>query len=450
MKVCVIGTGYVGLVTGTCLAEMGNEVICVDNNAEKIRLLQEGAVPIYEPGLEELIRTNTQDGRLRFTTNLGMAVRQSLICIIAVGTPEGKAGSADLSAVFAVAQEIATYMDDYKVIVTKSTVPVGTAKQLKALIAQHTPHEFSVVSNPEFLKQGAAVDDFLKPDRVVIGTDNPRASDIMSELYSPFLRTGNPILIMDIPSAEMTKYVANAFLATKISFINEMSNLCEQVGADIDQVRNGIATDNRIGNQFLFPGLGYGGSCFPKDVKALIRTARDVNCHSTLLEAVDRINQEQRNTFIQKILAHYQGSVEGKIFGVWGLAFKPKTDDMRDAPSITIIEALQAAGAQVQAFDPKAIETAKRLFGSKVTYSKTRYEALDNADALLLLTEWPEFRRPDFETMKSRMRGRTIFDGRNQYDPQRMQERGFHYVCMGRNTESPQGKGMPATVLVNQ
>ena len=432
MKVCVVGTGYVGLVAGTCLAEMGNDVVCVDNNPAKVEALQQGHVPIYEPGLEELIRSNTKEGRLSFTANLSEAVSSALICIIAVGTPEREDGSADLSAVYAVARQIASVMDGYRVIVTKSTVPVGTADAIRAIVAETTQHEFSIVSNPEFLKQGAAVDDFLKPDRVVIGADSQRAFDIMRELYGPFLRTGNPIINMDSKSAEMTKYAANAFLATKISFINEMSTLCEKVGADISMVRTGISTDSRIGAQFLFPGLGYGGSCFPKDVKALIKTGQDNGHPMHILNAVDSKNDQQRQDFIDNVLAYFDGDVAGKTFALWGLAFKPRTDDLREAPSKTIIETLLAKGAKVKAFDPKAAMTARQIFGNSITYSENSYDALENADALLLVTEWNEFRRPDFEKMKKLMKRAVIFDGRNQYEVERMGRRGFEYYCIGR------------------
>jgi UDPglucose 6-dehydrogenase len=432
VKVCVVGTGYVGLVAGTCLAEMGNDVICVDNNPAKIDSLKQGHVPIYEPGLEELIRSNTKEERLFFTTDLDDAVSKSLICIIAVGTPEKEDGSADLTAVFNVARQIAKAMDGYRVIVTKSTVPVGTADQIRAIVAEATSHEFAIVSNPEFLKQGAAVDDFLKPDRVVIGADNQRAFDIMRELYAPFLRTGNPIINMDIKSAEMTKYAANAFLATKISFINEMSSLCEKVGADISMVRTGISTDSRIGAQFLFPGLGYGGSCFPKDVKALIKTGQENGHPMHILEAVDSKNDQQRLDFIEKILTYFEGDLKGKTFALWGLAFKPRTDDMREAPSKTIIETLLAKGAIIKAFDPKAAMTARQIFGNRITYCETSYEALTGADALLLVTEWNEFRRPDFDKMKKLMKRPLIFDGRNQYEIERMGRRGFEYFCVGR------------------
>jgi UDPglucose 6-dehydrogenase len=437
MKVCVVGTGYVGLVTGTCLAEMGNDVVCVDNNTDKIQSLKDGRIPIYEPGLEELVKSNTAEGRLTFTTDLPRAVKQSQICFIAVGTPQGEDGSADLTYVLEVAKAIAQAMDSYKVIVTKSTVPVGTADKVRALVAQTTSQPFSVVSNPEFLKQGAAVDDFLKPDRVVVGADDNRAADMMRELYSPFLRTGNPIILMDIRSAEMTKYAANAFLATKISFINEMSNLCEMVGADINNVRTGISTDSRIGSQFLFPGVGYGGSCFPKDVKALVKTAQDANYNLTILEAVDAVNKYQRQHFLAKVFAAFNNDMAGKTIGIWGLAFKPRTDDMREAPAQTIIEALLAKGAKVQAFDPKAYPLAKQILGDKIRYCDNAYQVAENADALLLVTEWNEFRRPDFDKVRQLMNRPLIFDGRNQYDPERMLERGFEYHCMGRAPVMP-------------
>lgn len=438
MKVCMIGTGYVGLVTGAGLAEMGNDVICVDTDVAKIERLHKGEVPIYEPGLEDLIETNYREGRLQFTTDLVSAVQASQICMIAVGTPQDEDGSADLSYVFAVAEGIAKAMNGFKVIATKSTVPVGTADQIRKIIGKGTDHPFAVVSNPEFLKQGAAVDDFLKPDRVVIGTDNERAAEIMRELYGPFLRTGNPVIFMDIRSAEMTKYVANAFLATKISFINEMANLCEQVGADIGEVRVGIASDSRIGSQFLFPGIGYGGSCFPKDVKALIRTAEDHHYTPGLLKQVDSINQNQRQMFLSKILNHFNGDVSGRTFGLWGLSFKPRTDDMREAPARTLVEGLLARGAKVQAFDPKAMNAARHIFGDKIEYAASAYEAIEGADALLLVTEWNEFRRPDFDRVKALLKQPVIFDGRNQYDAKRMAERGFYYMSIGKNPLPPQ------------
>lgn len=437
MKVCIIGTGYVGLVTGAGLAEMGNDIICVDKDQTKITELQQGNVPIYEPGLQDLLEANIREGRIRFTLDLHQAVQASQICMIAVGTPQDEAGSADLSYVLEAAKGIAQAIqkdtgNTYKVIATKSTVPVGTAEKIKAIVAEITDKPFAVVSNPEFLKQGAAVEDFLKPDRVVIGTDDEQASEMMRELYSPFLRTGNPVIFMDVRSAEMTKYVANAFLATKISFINEMANLCEKVGADIGQVRVGIASDSRIGPQFLFPGVGYGGSCFPKDVRALIQTAQSFGFTTDILKQVDAVNNQQREYFLEKILTYFNGDIQGKIFGIWGLSFKARTDDMREAPSVTIIEALLNQGAIVKAFDPKALHTAKTIFKDKIIYAETAYDAIGNADALVLLTEWNEFRRPDFDRVKTLLKTPVIFDGRNQYDAARMASRGFYYMSVGR------------------
>ena len=432
MKICVIGTGYVGLVVGTCLAEMGNDVICVDNNEEKLANLRNGIVPIYEPGLEELIKVNVAEDRLSFSSDLKTAVEKSLVCFIAVGTPQGEDGSADLQYVYQVAKQIGKSINDYKVIVDKSTVPVGTADKVTEIIKAETSHNFDVVSNPEFLKQGAAVDDFLKPDRVVIGSNSQKATEIMQELYAPFLRTGNPVIIMDVRSAEMTKYASNSFLAVKISYANEIANICEKVGANAEMVRIGMCSDKRIGSQFLFPGLGYGGSCFPKDVKALLKTAKDNNCDTQMLEAADSINKLQRKLFVEKVLKHFDNDVNGKTFAVWGLAFKPKTDDMREAPAITIINMLLEKGAKIQAYDPKAIESAKFHFADKITYAKNSYEALNGADALLLLTEWNEFRRPDFDRMKSTLKTPLVFDGRNQYDAKRMRERGFIYYSIGK------------------
>ncbi|MBI3928245.1 MAG: UDP-glucose/GDP-mannose dehydrogenase family protein [Armatimonadetes bacterium] len=432
MKICVIGTGYVGLVSGACLAEMGNDVICVDRDEERIAQLREGVVPIYEPGLEEIVHTNIAEERLRFTTDLAEAVRETVVCFIAVGTPQSTDGSADLSAVFGVASDIARLMDGYRVIATKSTVPVGTAAKIRNLVAENTKHPFSVVSNPEFLKQGSAVDDFLKPERVVVGVEDQRAFDIMQELYAPFLRTGNPIITMDILSAEMTKYVANAFLATKISFINEMANLCERVGADIAQVRTGICTDSRIGKHFLFPGVGYGGSCLPKDVQALLKTAGEHECECPIIDSVHRVNQRQRERFVGKVLVHFGGNLAGKKIAVWGLAFKPRTDDMREAPSVTVIQTLLEAGAEVRAFDPKAYPAARALLGDRVRYFDNYYTALEGSDALIIMTEWNEFRRPNFERIKNLMAQPVIFDGRNLYDVERMQERGFVYYAVGR------------------
>lgn len=431
MKVCVIGTGYVGLVAGTCLAEMGNQVICVDNNKEKLEQLKKGIVPIYEPGLEELIKANVSENRLSFSDDIKYAVENSLVCFIAVGTPQGEDGSADLQYVYQVAENIGKSINGYKVIVDKSTVPVGTAEKVTGIISALTNSPFDVVSNPEFLKQGAAVDDFLRPDRVIIGSNSQRATEIMQELYAPFLRTGNPVIIMDVKSAEMTKYASNSFLALKISYANEIANLCEKVGANAEMVRVGMSSDRRIGAQFLFPGIGYGGSCFPKDVQALIKTAKEFNCGYDLFEATDRVNKKQRLLFVEKILNWYNNDISGKTFGVWGLAFKPKTNDMREAPSITIINELLKHGAKIQAYDPKAFDLAKTIFGDKITYSQNSYDALNNADAMLLLTEWNEFRRPDFDKIKTLLKTPLIFDGRNQYESYRMKQRGFKYICIG-------------------
>ncbi len=434
MKVCVIGTGYVGLVAGTCLAEMGNNVICVDNDLKKLEQLEQGIVPIYEPGLEELIKVNVAENRLSFTNDLKSAVQNSLVCFIAVGTPQGEDGSADLKYVYQVAESIGEAINGYKVIVDKSTVPVGTAEKVTEIIKSKTNEEFDVVSNPEFLKQGAAVDDFLKPDRVVIGSNSHRATEIMQDLYSPFLRTGNPVIIMDVKSAEMTKYAANSFLAVKISYANEIANICEKVGANAEMVRIGMCSDKRIGSQFLFPGLGYGGSCFPKDVKALLKTAKDNNCDYQLLQAADDVNKRQRQIFIKKILKRFGENLAGMTFAIWGLAFKPKTNDMREAPAITIINALLERGAKIQAYDPKAFDCAQFYFGDKITYSKSAYDALSNADCMLLLTEWNEFRRPDFDKIKELLKNPIIFDGRNQYNAERLKQRGFEYYCVGRNS----------------
>lgn len=436
MKVCVIGTGYVGLVVGTCLAEMGNEVICVDKDENKLQQLVHGIVPIYEPGLEELIKVNVSEKRLTFTNDLKSAVEKSLVCFIAVGTPQGEDGSADLKYVYDVAESIGKSLNGYKVIIDKSTVPVGTADAVTKIIKSHTDEDFDVVSNPEFLKQGAAVEDFLKPDRVVIGSNSQKATEIMQELYAPFLRTGNPVIIMDVKSAEMTKYAANSFLAVKISYANEIANICEKVGANAEMVRIGMCADKRIGSKFLFPGLGYGGSCFPKDVKALLKTAKDNGCDYQLLQAADDVNKRQRELFINKIINKFGNDLSGKTFAVWGLAFKPKTNDMREAPSITIINALLERGAKIQAYDPKAFDCAQFYLGDKIVYANSAYEALENANCLLLLTEWNEFRRPDFDRVKSLMKSPVIFDGRNIYDGKRLTERGFEYTCIGKKQEN--------------
>ena len=431
MNICVIGTGYVGLITGTCLAEMGNDVICVDNDLEKIAKLKKGITPLYEPGLEEIIINNVEEKRLEFTDDLAYAVEKSTACFIAVGTPSKDDGGCDLTYVLSVASDIGKAMKDYKIIVDKSTVPVGTHKLVENEIKKHYSGDFDVVSNPEFLKQGAAVDDFLKPDRVVIGANSQKAVDVMRDIYSPFVRTGAPIIIMDTASAEMTKYAANAFLATKISFANEMSNICEKVGANADLVRIGMSTDKRIGNQFLFHGLGYGGSCFPKDVQALIKMANDFDMEANILKSVHEVNIKQRTIFINKILDRYNNNISGKTFAVWGLSFKPRTNDMREAPSITIINELIERGAKVRAFDPKAFDEARKIFKDKIYYAKNSYDALENTDALLLLTEWNEFRRPNFDKIKSMLKDKIIFDGRNQYENSRMIGRGIEYICMG-------------------
>ncbi len=432
MKVCVVGTGYVGLVAGTCFAESGNDVIGVDVDERKLALLREGTSPIYEPGLEELLRRNQQEGRLSFTNDLAAAVRQSLFCFIAVGTPERADGSADLSAVLGVATEIGRAMNDYCVIVNKSTVPVGTADRVRQVVAAVTNRPFDVVSNPEFLKEGAAIEDFMKPDRVVIGSDSERAIELMKELYSPFVRTENPIFVMDNRSAEMTKYAANALLATRISFMNEVANLCERVGADVNLVRRGVGSDRRIGQHFLFPGIGYGGSCFPKDVQAMIHTAEEYGLDSAMLRAVDAVNDRQKHVLVHKVKARYGESLAGRAFAVWGLSFKPRTDDMREAPARTVVEGLLKAGAAVRVHDPGALEEAQRYFGDRVSYHRSNYDALGGADALLILTEWNEFRRPDFARMKRLLRQPVIFDGRNLYEPAEMSDLGFIYNSIGR------------------
>ena len=431
MNITVIGTGYVGLVAGACLADMGNQVICVDNNLDKLEKLKKGIIPIFEPGLEELVKSNVLEGRLDFSANIDSAVKISEVCFIAVGTPLGEDGSADLQYVFGVAESIAKAMNGYKVIVDKSTVPVGTAEKVTELIKANTNYPFDVVSNPEFLKQGNAVDDFLSPDRVIIGSNSDKATQIMQEIYAPFFRTGNRIIVMDVKSAEMTKYAANSFLATKISFMNEISNLCEKIGANAEMVRVGISTDSRIGNKFLFPGLGYGGSCFPKDVKALIKTGTEFGCDMSIIKSVDDTNKKQRKLFVDKIINKFGEDLTGKTFAVWGLAFKPKTNDMREAPAITIINDLLKRGAKILAYDPKAIEEAKFYFQDKITYAKNSYDALSNCDCMLLLTEWNEFRRPDFDKIKTLLKSPVIFDGRNQYNAERLKEKGFEYYQIG-------------------
>src|SRR5215475_4104154 len=431
MKIAVVGTGYVGLVLGACLAENGNNVICVDKDESKVTTLKAGRMPIYEPGLEEMVRRNHAEDRLVFTTDLPTSVRASDIVFIAVGTPQGEDGSADLQHVLGVATEIGRAIDKYTVIVDKSTVPVGTSKKVHATIAKETNHEFSVVSNPEFLKQGAAIEDFMKPDRVVIGTDDERSADVMRELYGPFTRTGAPIMMMDTASAELSKYAANSILATRISFMNEIANVCEVMGADVDQVRKAIGSDRRIGTSFLFPGVGYGGSCFPKDVKALLKSSADRGYNFAILRAVEEVNTCQKSRIVQKMRAHF-GDLNGRSIAIWGLAFKPKTDDMREAPAITIIEELLRDGASVAAYDPEASHTAQGLFGNRIRICEKGYEALVDADGLAVVTEWNEFREPDFAKMRQLLKQPVVFDGRNIYSPSHMRALGFSYFSIGR------------------
>ncbi len=432
MRLCVIGTGYVGLVAGTCFAESGNDVVCVDNDAAKIATLRRGEVPIYEPGLEELIRRNVAQQRLTFQTDLRDAVRRARVCFIAVGTPQATNGEADLRAVMDVAVEIADAVAGYLVVVDKSTVPVGTAAQVERLIRSRTTHEVDVVSNPEFLKEGAAIDDFQRPDRVIIGSRSERATAIMKELYEPFVRTGNPILVMSPESAEMSKYAANAMLAARISLINEIANLCEALGSDVEDVRRAVGLDRRIGSSFLFPGVGYGGSCFPKDVKALICMAEANGVPPQILRAVDAVNAAQKRVLFDKVVQHFGGEVKDAELAVWGLSFKPRTDDMREAPAVTVIEALLEKGARISAHDPVALPQARRLFGDRLRYHEVSYDALRGADGLLIVTEWQEFKHPDFERMRTLMRQPVIFDGRNLYEPSRMRDLGFIYYAIGR------------------
>jgi UDPglucose 6-dehydrogenase len=432
MRIAVIGSGYVGLVAGTCFAESGNNVVCLDIDERKIQRLRAGEVPIYEPGLEELLKRNVHDGRLSFTTQYEEAIPRAQVVFIAVGTPQGEDGSADLKYVLAAAKSIAQHMTGYTVIVDKSTVPVGTSKKVAEVLRQNTKFEYDVVSNPEFLKEGAAIDDFMKPDRVVIGTRSQRAQEVMEELYSPFVRTGKPILVMDPESAELTKYAANAMLATRISFMNEIANICTRVGADVDMIRKGIGTDDRIGSRFLFSGCGYGGSCFPKDVKAIVKTAEEHGYQFRILEAVESVNERQKHVLSDAVKAHFGQNLKGKRFAVWGLAFKPNTDDMREAPAVVVVNELLAAGATVCACDPEAIGEAKRHhLGDRIDYSETPMEALDGADALILVTEWNEFRRPDFEEVKRRLRTPAIFDGRNIYRRKTLEQMGFTYFGIG-------------------
>jgi UDPglucose 6-dehydrogenase len=433
MKIAVVGTGYVGLVVGACLAENGNTVVCVDKEESKIATLRAGKMTFFEPGLKEIVLRNHVEERLTFTTDLTAAVRASVIVFVAVGTPQGEDGSADLQHVLAVARDVGRAMMQYTVVVDKSTVPVGTAAKVRATIARETTQPFSVVSNPEFLKQGAAIEDFMKPDRVVIGVENgdERAAAVMKELYAPFTRTGAPIQMMDTASAELCKYAANSLLATRISFMNEIANVCEAVGADVDHVRKAIGSDRRIGTSFLFPGVGYGGSCFPKDVKALLKSSSDQGYDFRILRSVEDVNDSQKGRLVDKMTAHF-GSLTGRTIALWGLAFKPRTDDMREAPAIAIIDRLLAAGAHVRAYDPEAMSTAKRIFGDRIVLGEKSYDALDGADALAIVTEWNEFREPDFEKMRARLRAPVVFDGRNIYSPEHMQALGFTYFSIGR------------------
>lgn len=432
MKIAVIGTGYVGLVTGTCLAETGNNVICVDIVEEKVNKMKAGQLPIYEPGLDVLFHRNIAQNRLSFTTDLAEGIKEAQIIFMALPTPPGGDGAADLSYILGAAKDIAKLITEYKVIVNKSTVPVGTADKVAAVFAANTNVDVDVVSNPEFLREGVAVDDFMKPDRVVIGTTSEKAKKLMGELYAPYVRQGNPIYYMDERSSELTKYAANSFLATKITFMNEIANLCEIVGADVDMVRKGIGSDDRIGKRFLFPGIGYGGSCFPKDVQALEKAAVEHQYDFKILQAVMDVNEKQKTVLTEKVLKYFKGDVKGKKFALWGLAFKPETDDIREAPALYIINDLLAAGAEVTAFDPEAIENVKALVGDKINYAKDQYEALEGADALLIATEWSVFRNPDFEKMDEILKSKVVFDGRNLFDLQKMIDLGYYYNSIGR------------------
>ncbi len=433
MKIAVVGTGYVGLVTGTCFAETGNKVICVDINQEKVEKLSGGQITIYEPGLEKIFLRNIKESRLRFTTKLEEAIEEAEMIFLALPTPPGADGSADLKYVLGVADHLGKILKGYKVIINKSTVPVGTADKVSAAIAKNYKGEFDVVSNPEFLREGVAVDDFMKPDRVVVGTRSDRAKKLMSELYAPFVRQGNPVIFMDERSSELTKYAANSFLATKISFMNEIAQLCERMGADVDMVRRGIGSDDRIGKRFLLPGIGYGGSCFPKDVQALVQSSSEVDYDFEILKAVEKVNALQKLHLVQKINTYFKNNLQGKHFALWGLAFKPNTDDIREAPALSIIDALTKAGATITAYDPEAMPNVKAQIGDKIKYATNQYQALEKADALIIATEWSEFRTPDFEIMEQALAtNKIIFDGRNLFDVQKMKELGYHYESIGR------------------
>ena len=433
MKIAVVGTGYVGLVSGTCFAETGNHVTCIDIDKTKVDKLSKGEITIYEPGLEKIFLRNLKDGRLTFTTDLAEGIKDAKVVFLALPTPPGENGSADLKYVLGVAKDLGSILTEYKVIVDKSTVPVGTADKVRKAIAENYKYEFDVVSNPEFLREGVAVDDFMKPDRVVIGTSSERARKVMSDLYAPYVRQGNPVIFMDEKSAELTKYAANSFLATKISFMNEIAQLCERVGADVDMVRRGIGSDDRIGKRFLFPGIGYGGSCFPKDVQALIKSSEEVEYDFQILKAVEEVNEKQKLHLMPKIKAFFNNDLKGKHFALWGLAFKPNTDDIREAPALYLIEALTAAGATVSAFDPEAMPNVKKVVGDKIVFVESQYDALDNADALIIATEWSEFRTPDFEVIEKKLKNKAIFDGRNVFEVKQMHEMGYHYESIGRS-----------------
>ena len=434
MKIAVVGTGYVGLVTGTCFAETGNHVTCVDINEAKIKQMQDGIVPIYEPGLEDMFHRNVNEGRLNFTTSLIDGITGAKVIFLALPTPPGEDGSADLKYILKVANDLGPLLQDYTVIIDKSTVPVGTSELVHAAISKAANVPFDVVSNPEFLREGVAVEDFMKPDRVVIGTQSDRAKELMSKLYAPLVRQGNPIIFMDERSAEMTKYAANAFLATKITFMNEIANLCEKVGANVDDIRRGIGTDSRIGKRFLFAGIGYGGSCFPKDVQALAKTSQENDYQFRILDSVMQVNELQKTKLMPYIQAHFNHNLAGKTIGIWGLAFKPYTDDIREAPALYNIEALLAQGCKVRVYDPEAMKNVREQIGDVVEYSKTPYDAIDGADALLIVTEWPQFRTPDFERMDTLLKNKVIFDGRNLYELAQMQELGYTYYSVGRQS----------------
>lgn len=433
MKIAVIGTGYVGLVTGTCFAETGNDVICVDIDAKKVANMKAGKMPIYEPGLDVIFERNIEQNRLQFTTSLAEGVEGAEVIFLALPTPPGENGSADLKYILGVADDLGKILKKHTVIVDKSTVPVGTGEKVRAALAKNATIEFDVVSNPEFLREGVAVDDFMKPDRVVLGVESEKAKEVMNELYKPFVRQGHPIIFMDLRSAELTKYAANAFLATKITFMNEIANLCEKVGADVDMIRKGIGTDSRIGNRFLFPGIGYGGSCFPKDVLALSKTSTEHDYEFKILNSVMEVNEKQKTKLLPDIKAYFNNDLTGKKIAIWGLAFKPNTDDIREAPALYMIDGLLEAGANVSVFDPEAMENVEQLLGDKITYAKSNYDALENADALLIVTEWTVFRSPDFNKIGSMLKNKAIFDGRNLFEPSKMKEKGFFYRCIGRD-----------------